>query len=174
ARWPARPDPATLQARRAARGLLGRSDRVARIVLTTPEAWDWLTADDHALLAQQPPPHGALFAWLEAQWLEQGPQPWAALREGLRGQPFEALAVALHDSGIGLQRLDNGTTSDSPRDAAELQRELRELLRRIRIESLKQLETELLARAGSDPDALVRYREVLAERTFLQQGFDLV
>ena len=173
-RWPARPDAAALQARRAARGLLGRGDRIARIVLTTPEAWDWLTADDHALLAQEPPPHGPLFAWLEAQWLEHGPQPWAALREGLRGQPFEALAVALHDSGLGLARMDHGAADDAPTDAAEMRRELRELLRRMRIEALKQLETALLARAGSDPDAQARYREVVAERALLQQGDDSI
>ncbi|MFN3610637.1 DNA primase [Tepidimonas sp.] len=171
-RGPARPDAATLQARRAARGLLGRGDRIARIVLTTPEAWDWLTADDHALLAQEPPPHGPLFAWLEAQWLEHGPQPWAALREGLRGQPFEALAVALHDSGIGLERMGYDTTDGGPPDATEMRRELRELLRRMRIEALKQLETALLARAGSDPDAQARYREVVAERNLLQQADD--
>lgn len=174
-RWPARPDPVTLQARRAARGLLGLGDRIARIVLTTPEAWDWLTADDHALLAQEPPPHGPLFAWLEAQWLEHGPQPWAALREGLRGLPFETLAVALHNSGIGLERLDAGTENDNrPSDDTELRRELRELLRRMRIESLKQLETTLLAHAGSDPRAQARYREVVAERSLLQQGGDQI
>ncbi|MCX8006057.1 MAG: hypothetical protein N2688_14065, partial [Burkholderiaceae bacterium] len=106
--------------------------------------------------------------------LEHGPQPWAALREGLRGQPFEALAVALHDSGLGLARVDDGSAADAPTDAAEMRRELRELLRRMRIEALKQLETALLARAGSDPDAQARYREVVAERSLLQQGDDSI
>jgi DNA primase len=177
-RWPARPDPAALQARRAARGLLGRGDRIARIVLTTPEAWDWLTADDHALLAAEPPPHGPLFAWLERQWLEHGPQPWAALREALRGEPFEALAVALHDSGPWLERFDAPSGDGAAADAApadeEIRHELRELLRRIRIEALMRLETELIARAATDPQALARYREVNAERRLLQKDDTLL
>ena len=165
ARWPARPEPATLQARRVARGLLSCSDRIARIVLTAPEAWDWLTADDHALLAQEPPPHGPLFAWLEAQRLEHGPQPWAALREGLRGQPFEALAVALHDSALAL-----GEAADPP--PQDLHRELRELLRRLRIEHLKVQENEWLARSATDPAALQQYRRVQTERLALQERGD--
>ncbi|MEW6694223.1 MAG: DNA primase [Pseudomonadota bacterium] len=167
-RWPARADAATLQARRAARGLLGRADRIARIVLTTPQAWDWLTADDHALLAAEPPPHGPLFAWLEGQWLEHGAQPWAALREALRGQPFEALALALHDSGLGLERVDANAPEVASADHEELRRELRELLRRMRIEALKQLETDLIGRAATDPAALARYRDVVHERRRLQ------
>ncbi|MGQ9723964.1 MAG: DNA primase, partial [Tepidimonas sp.] len=157
-------------ARRTPRGLLGRADRVARIVLVTPQAWDWLTPDDHALLAAEPPPHGPLFAWLESQWLEHGVQPWAALREALRGQPFEALAVALHDSGMWLEHFDPEAPDTVRPGLDDIQRELRELLRRMRIESLKQLETELIARAESDPTALARYRQVVAERSQLQQG----
>jgi DNA primase len=160
------------------RGLLGRADRVARIVLGTPQAWDWLTADDHALLAAEPPPHGPLFAWLERQWLEHGPQPWAALREALRGEPFEALAVALHDSGPWLERFDapsgDGLVADAAPADEEIRHELRELLRRIRIEALMRLETELIARAATDPQALARYREVNAERRLLQKDDTLL
>ena len=166
-----RPSP---RARRTGRGLLGRADRVARIVLGTPQAWDWLSADDHALLAAEPAPHGPLFAWLERQWLEHGPQPWAALREALRGEPFEALAVALHDSGLWLERFDAqagdaASADNTPVGDDEIRRELRELLRRIRIEALMRLETELIARAATDPQALARYREVNAERRLLQK-----
>ncbi|WP_425973505.1 DNA primase [Tepidimonas sp. HKU78] len=168
----------TPRARRTVRGLLGRADRVARIVLGTPQAWDWLTADDHALLAAEPPPHGPLFAWLERQWLEHGPQPWAALREALRGEPFEALAVALHDSGPWLERFDAPSGDGAAADAApadeEIRHELRELLRRIRIEALMRLETELIARAATDPQALARYREVNAERRLLQKDDTLL
>ncbi|TSE23850.1 hypothetical protein Tsedi_02100 [Tepidimonas sediminis] len=140
-------------------------------MLTTPEAWEWLTADDHALLAQEPPPLGSLFAWLEAQWLEHGPQPWAALREGLRGQPFEALAVALHDSTLALQE---GAPPDDEQARADLRRELRELLRRLRIEHLKAQETALLARSASDPAALAQYRRVQAERLALQEKGEMI
>jgi DNA primase len=173
---PPRPTP---RARRTTRGLLGRADRVARIVLGTPQAWEWLTAEDHSLLAAEPAPHGPLFAWLERQWLEHGPQPWAALREALRGEPFEALAVALHDSGLWLERFDAPPADIVAADGAsagddEIRRELRELLRRIRIESLMRLETELITRAATDPHALARYREVNAERRLLQKDDSLL
>ncbi|WP_143890227.1 DNA primase [Tepidimonas alkaliphilus] len=161
--------PRTAQAQRAARGWLNRNDRIARLVLTTPQAWEWLTADDHALLAQQPPPHGPLFAWLEAQWLEHGAQPWAVLREGLRGQPFEALALALYDSAWALAR----PAEDAP-ELSELRHELRELLRRLRIEHLKAQETEWLARSQHDPTALQHYRRVQAERLALQEKGETV
>lgn len=160
--------------RSGARGLLGRTDRVARLVLATPEAWDWLSADDHQLLAHEPAPHGPLFAWLETQWHEHGPQPWAALREALRDQPFEALALELNAGGLALQRPEdeeepgsNGVALPSP---ADLRRELGELMRRLHIDELKQRETELIAQVGQDPQALERYRELQALRKMLEAG----
>ena len=174
-RWPGPGGRTPGALRRTPRGLLGRADRVARIVLASPQAWDWLSADDHQLLAQQPAPHGALFAWLEAQWLEHGPQPWAALREGLRGQPFEALALDLHTGGMALEppaaRPDVALERPDPPDEAEsgdLRSELRELLRLLHIERLKQLETELIAHAATDAGQMQRYREVTAQRMALQ------
>ena len=166
--WPS--NRASRSSRAPGRGWLGRADRVARIVLSTPQAWDWLTADDHQLLAHEPAPQGPLFAWLESQWLEHGPQPWAALREALRGQPFERLALDLHASGIALERPDGAEAApdSAPPSPQELQRELRELLRRMRIEQLKQQETEWIAQAGQHPDALARYREVQAIRKRLE------
>ena len=158
--------------RQAARGLLGRSDRVARIVLTQPEAWDWLSAEDHQLLAQEPEPHGPLFAWLERQGHEHGPQPWAALREALRGQPFETLALELNAGGLALQRPeDDEPTADVAQPVVdELRRELRELLRRLHVDELKRRETELIAAAGRDPEALLRYRELQRRRLELEAG----
>ncbi len=160
--------------RSGSRGLLGRADRVARIVLTTPEAWDWLSADDHQLLAHEPEPHGALFAWLETQWHEHGPQPWAALREALRGQPFEALALELNAGGLALQRPEDeepaGEAGAALPSADDLRRELRELMRRLHIDELKQRETELIAAAGHDPEALERYRELQTLRKALEAG----
>ncbi|WP_374413415.1 DNA primase [Hydrogenophaga sp.] len=71
-----------------------RTDRAVGLLLANASAWDSLSADDHTMLAHLPEPHGPVFAWLEAQLHEHGPQPWAALREALRGQPFEAYACA--------------------------------------------------------------------------------
>jgi DNA primase len=171
--WPAQGvrSPYALRAQRSrSKGLLGRGDRVARIVLSAPQAWDWLTADDHQMLSHEPPPHGPLFAWLESQWHEHGPQPWAALRVALRNEPFEPLALELHASGVALERTH---TADAPPDAdspteQDLRRELRELLRRMHIERLKLRETELVTRVQTDPLALALYREAQLARRRLE------
>ncbi len=71
-----------------------REDRVLRLLLTDPQSWDLLNSEEHLLLCTLPAPHGALFAWLESQIHDHGPQPWAALREGLRGHAQEGHAIA--------------------------------------------------------------------------------
>jgi DNA primase len=70
-----------------------REDRVLRGLLGDPQGWDRLSPDEHHLLIHLPPPHGALFVWIESQLHEHGPQPWASLREGLRGHAHEQHAV---------------------------------------------------------------------------------
>ncbi len=160
------------KAQHLARGLLTRPDRVARIVMAQPAAWDWLAANDHQLLGHLPDPHGPLFAWLESQWHEHGPQPWAALREAMRGQPFEALAVALSDGALVLEKMEGdlpqaGAENTTPTEA-ELHRELRELMRRLHIEDLKGRETLLIADSATDPSALQRYRELQSLRKKLE------
>lgn len=152
----------TRTASRNRQGLLGRADRIARMVLANTQALDWLTHNDHHLLGQEPPPHGPLFAWLESQWHEHGPQPWAALREGLRGQPFEADCLQLMQADMQAQ------TGQS--DPDEQQHELQELVRRLRIDTLKARETELIQASSNDPAALERYRAVHAERLELEKS----
>jgi len=71
-----------------------RADRAVGLLLANAQAWDSLSADDHAMLAHLPAPHGPVFAWLESQMHEHGPQSWAALREALRGSEHEALVCA--------------------------------------------------------------------------------
>ncbi|WP_341905160.1 DNA primase [Polaromonas sp. YR568] len=71
-----------------------REDRVLRLLLTDAQSWDKLSTEEHHLLLGLPAPHGPLFVWLEGQLHEHGPQPWAALREGLRGHPHEKHAIA--------------------------------------------------------------------------------
>jgi DNA primase len=135
-------------------------------------AWDWLSADDHHLLGHLPAPHGPLFAWLEGQWHEHGPQPWAALREALRAQPFENLALTLHDSGVALERpedLQAPQADNSDPTEADLRRELAELMRRQHIEDLKAQETAAVAQVATDPAALNRYRDLQRQRLALEQ-----
>jgi len=144
-------------------GLLGRNDRIARILLGNTQALEWLTHDDHNLLGQEAEPHGPMFAWLESQWHEHGPQPWAALREGLRNQPFEAECVQLMQADIQPQANETET------EPSEQRHELQELVRRMRIDTLKARETQLIQASGQDPAALERYRAVHAERLELEK-----
>ena len=83
-----------------------REDRVLRLLLTEPLSWDKLSAEEHLLLCNLPAPHGPLFAWLESQLHEHGPQPWAALREGLRGHSHENHAV------VQLAQMPEGVQGD--------------------------------------------------------------
>ncbi len=90
----------------------------------------------------------------------------------MRGQPFEALAVELNASGIALERPneEDASPESAPPTEDELRRELRELLRRMHIEHLKQRETELIALAGSDPQAMRLYKDVHEQRKALETG----
>ncbi len=135
-----------------------RADHATRILLSNMAALEVLSAEDHAMLCELPPPHGPLFVWLESQLHEHGPHPWVALREGLRGQEAEALAVRLM-SGFELGGVDQKEESMS---------ELRNLLNRMLVEQLKEQETEAIHAAKADPSALQRYRELQARRRTLE------
>ncbi|MBU0588514.1 MAG: DNA primase [Gammaproteobacteria bacterium] len=137
-----------------------RADHAARLLLGQMAAWDVLSGEDHAMLCELPPPHGPLFIWLESQLHEHGPQPWVALREGLREHEQEELALRLM-SGPGAQSLD-----DNP----DFQHELRDLLNRMLVERLKGLETEAIEAAKTDPGALDRYRELQKRRRELESA----
>ncbi|MBL0917748.1 MAG: DNA primase [Hydrogenophaga sp.] len=138
------------------RGVVSREDRALGLLLSNPAAWDALSADDHHLLAELPAPHGPLFAWLEAQIHEHGHQPWAALREALRGQPHETLAA---------QAVDHCALTPGAEEDPE---ELAHVMLRLRIERLKALENEAIARAGNDPAELRRYADIQAQRKALE------
>ena len=136
-----------------------RADHAARLLLSHGAAWDRLAPEDHSMLCALPAPHGPLFIWLESQLQEHGPQPWAALREGLQEHPSQALALQLMSG----PELDN--TADSDR---ETQQELRNLLNRMLIAQLKTLETEAIEASRDDPSALGRYREFQTRRLALE------
>jgi DNA primase len=144
---PSGPQP-TPRARRTPGRLMpaSREDRVLRLMLTELRLWDRLGPLEHALLCGLPEPHGALFAWLEAQLQEHGAQPWAALREGLRGQAHEGYAVQQ------VEQIPEGIepTWEETRPIID------ELLRRARQQELE----ALAARAATDPQALERFKEL--------------
>ena len=144
-----------LTARAAPRRLAGRilptsrEDRVLRLLLTEPQAWDRLSAEEHHLLLSLPAPHGPLFAWLESQLHEHGPQSWAVLREGLRGHAHEHHALAQFAEVLEGVDYDWGETR---RILAQLQQ--------LRDDSEI---ADLAARAPSEPAVLERLRTLLAQ-----------
>ncbi|WP_342128440.1 DNA primase [Hydrogenophaga sp. OTU3427] len=127
-----------------------RGDRAVGLLLANAQAWDSLSAEDQAMLAHLPEPHGPLLAWLEAQLHEHGAQPWAALREGLRGHAFEAFA---------LQQVEQATAGN---DAEAELIELRDVMDRLRLDQWENEASELAPLAADDPAALQRLRELSA------------
>ncbi|MBS0317097.1 MAG: DNA primase [Proteobacteria bacterium] len=136
-------------------GLSSRADHAARILLTRMAAWDGLSSADHALLCALPAPHGPLFVWLEGQLLEHGVQPWAALREGLRGHTSEALAL----KATALLQEAPASEANEASSGDEGDPELRGLLDLLHDDQLKQQETDALA-----ANDLERYRLLHAQR----------
>ncbi|WP_096667854.1 DNA primase [Polaromonas sp. AET17H-212] len=124
----------------------GREDRVLRLMLTDPQSWDKLSGEEHVLLSELPAPHGPLFVWLESQLHEHGPQPWAALREGLREHPQEKYAVDQ------IAQLHEGIECDW--------NEVRAILDQLLKLKRQQEMVDLLPRVLADPAARQRYEEL--------------
>lgn len=140
-----------------------RPDVAARLLLSRMAEWDVLTHELHELLCSLPGEHGQLFAWLDSQLHEHGVQPWAALREGLRGQPFEALAERV------MTGPDGGPIEDTEgEEAADAARELRNVLDFMLDDLLKARQSEAIASVGTDPLALERYKALEARRLELR------
>jgi DNA primase len=134
----------------------GRGDRALQIVLKDPGAWERLGHADHQLLCELAPPHGPLFAWLDSQVHDRGPQPWPALREALQGHEYEAFAVTQVDRVF----------ADIENDPQELQQIL--ALERKRREN--EATTELVARARSDPAAYEELKQLLEAHKARSRG----
>ncbi|MCU0926032.1 MAG: DNA primase [Hydrogenophaga sp.] len=141
------PPPRMLGSRRSGGS---RADRAVGLLLANAQAWDSLSADDHALLARLPAPHGPVFAWLEAQLQEHGPQPWAALREALRGSEHEGFVCAeVEQATMG---------ADSSLELAELA----DVMDRLRADALESLAGLLAARVQQgDASAYEDYKRVM-------------
>jgi len=137
-------------ARRIAGRMLpaSREDRVLRLMLTDPQSWDKLSGEEHALLCELPAPNGPLFVWLESQLHEHGPQPWAALREGLREHPQEKHAIDQ------IAQLPEGIECDWD--------EVRSILDQLLKLKRKQEMVDLLPRVMAEPAARQRYEELSA------------
>lgn len=141
------------------RGIASRADRAVGLLLANAHAWDQLSADDHHRLGLLEAPHGPVFAWLEAQLHEHGPQPWAALREALRGHEHEAYVCA---------QVEQATAgNDAESELAELAGVM-QLLRRDFLEAEARSLAERVA--AGDTAALDEYRRVNAQLQALVTG----
>lgn len=127
-----------------------RASRAVQILLSEPLAWERLSHDDHHLLCELPAPHGPLFAWLDSQHHDHGPQPWSALREALRGHELESFAVE------ELAKVPPEIESDPAELVDILEKE-----RRLRLDAEM---NRLSASAGTDPEAYERLKVLVEAR----------
>ena len=105
--WEPKPREYSVSRPRGRIGPASRADHATRLLLGNMGLWDTLSAEDHGLLCELPPPHGTLFTWLDAQWHEHGAQSWAVLMEGLRDHEADIIVA---------------TPSCTPRDLMEISR----------------------------------------------------
>ena len=133
-----------------------RHDRALQILFADMAQWDGLSAHQQHLLLEMPVPYGELMAWLNQQWLENGIQPLAGLREGLRGHAHEAV----------VSRLIDDAPSDIDSDAGELQSIMLALEKNqlsIEIDSLTR-------RMASDPQAYERIKQLNSRLAALKKA----
>ena len=135
-----------------------REDHALRLVLSHMEFMEELSQEDHTILCDLPAPHGHIFVWLEGQLMEHGPMAWAVLQESIAG----------HDNETLIRKLMTGSHAQTEGDVAELRSELRDILDRLLIESLRQQENLLIQQAARDPSALERYKELQIRRVALE------
>jgi len=145
---------------------LSRPDIAVRLLLANMAQWEPLSHEVHLMLCELPGPHGALFTWLDSQLHEHGAQPWAALREGMRGQEFEALVDKLMTASEGGAPVDPKASENDL--LAEAARELGSVLDFMLDDRLKFQQSEAIAAVGKDPKALERYKALEARRLELR------
>jgi DNA primase len=133
-----------------------RHDRALQILFADMQQWEGLSAHQQHLLLEMPAPYGGLMAWLNQQWLENGVQSLAGLREGLRGHAHEAV----------VSRLIDDAPSDIDSDAGELQ----SILLALEKDQLSQEIDSLTRRMASDPDAYERIKELNGRLAVLKKA----
>jgi DNA primase len=126
-----------------------RTDRALQIAVLDPAAWEQLSASDHHMLCELPEPHGAAFAWIDAQNQEHGAQSWAALSIALQSHPLEAF-IRKQIAAVP------ETIENDPQELVGILKELRKKL-------MQERKSVLLQRAGSDPAAYEEYKQLIAQ-----------
>ena len=122
------------------------ADLALRLLLRHSDWWEQLAADDRDLLHGLGGHHGAVVAWMEGQWVEHGPQTWAALEAAMAGQPWQAEAKAWV----------NAAAPEEEQCFDDLQRVLQRLL----IDQLNAEAQALAATAADDRGDLEKLRAV--------------
>ncbi len=138
---------------------VSRADQAARLLMAHMEFMEELTHEDFDVLARSAASHGALFRWLEAQFQESGPRPWALLQEQLRGLEQEKLA----------NQLMSGPHGQPEGELSELRSELRGVLNRLQIDLIKTMIPQTIKQMASDPNAAQRLRDLYARQQILEK-----
>ena len=135
-------------------------DRAVWLVLQRSDLWDHLGHDVHALLSEQPSPHGVFFSWIDRVIHDQGALAASALVAELRADAAAAVLMPLYArvSEFHDMPLDDGAAG-----------ELDVIVDRLRL-GATQTELELLAGAPhmSDGDR-TRQRDLLDRQRRLKE-----
>ncbi|MBQ0132485.1 MAG: DNA primase, partial [Comamonas sp.] len=136
-------------------------DQAARLLLSHMRFMDQLDNDDLDTLVHLPAPHGPLFAWIESQFQENGPLPWAVLKTHAAQSVYGAFAAQLMDSDHGHPE------GEEAEQLAELRRILSPMMAK-RIEVLEREALNAYAANPSDPHIRTRYQHLVERRKQLQ------
>jgi DNA primase len=126
---------------------MNRASRALQILFSEPAAWERLSHDEHHLLCELPGPPGALFAWLDSQHHDHGPQPWSALRQALQGHVHEQYMLT------EMAKVPPEIESDAA--------ELADILAKEKLRRRQEEMQRLAALAPTDPEAFARYKALL-------------
>ena len=98
-KWPDRRTPkrSALSRKAIKPKMIALAEHIARVALRNSSAWDLLSTEDHDLLCSLEGPAGDLFIWLDSEFHEHGPRPWAAMALGLQDASFAPMANTLMD-----------------------------------------------------------------------------
>ncbi len=132
------------------------ADNALRLLLAHTDWWEHLSADDHQLLHELPPPYGTIFTWLERHLAHHGPEPWATLQGALAGHEAAWAAEQVMSDPLG--------AADAPIE------DLRHVLNRLWVSTLERQASALSAQAATDPAALQRLKEINARLLALRHS----
>ncbi|WP_313604208.1 DNA primase [Comamonas jiangduensis] len=135
-------------------------DQATRILLSQMKFMERLDNDDLDTLVNQPAPHGPLFAWIESEFQDHGPQAWAVLKERVTQTPHAALAL----------HLMSGPHGHPEGEEEEQFQELRNILAPMMAERIGNLATEALKTYMANPldqAAKTQYQALIERRNRL-------